>query len=227
MRYEVKLKNRWSKELAYLCGLITGDGSMPSTSSKRSNSKLQRRHPIYFYSTSLKFLREVYIPLFKGLFRLEPYIIKHKIGKNSIVYNCRIESMIIYNFLKVLGLKTGRKAKIAGIPKMPIKYKIYFLAGLLDTDGGKKGSGFGLSTASKKLARFCEDMFKALRISYHSCPWEYKGHVYHQVYVHKRNTGRLLETIPFKNIEKIKIIRSMCLSGSVSRALEQNSAKPW
>lgn len=128
--------------------------------------------------------------------------------------------MDVYNFLKGLGLKTGKKSKIAIVPKMPAEYAVYFLAGLLDTDGGKKGSGFGLSTASKKLARFSMIMFKNLGIPYRSCPWEYNGHIYHQIYVHRNCAKLLLEKVPFKNIEKIKTLESMCLGSSVGRALK-------
>ena len=90
---------------------------------------------------------------------------------------------------------------------MPLKYHPYFLAGLFDTDGGKKGSGFGLCTASKYLAMFCMDMFEKYDIPFHSCPWKYKDHVYHQIYTRKRDMWKVLKTFPIKHIDKINFIK--------------------
>jgi hypothetical protein len=209
MKHKPMLPNKWNENLAYLCGLITGDGSMPIAKSKRTNQKTQIRYNIYFYSNSYDFLIKVYLPIFKNLFKIDPYIQKNKFGKNKNVHNCRIESIELYYFLKKLGLKTGKKARVAVAPKMPNKLKIHYLAGLMDTDGGKKGSGFGISTASKYIAKFCEDLLKDLNIPYSSCPWEYKNHIYHQIYVTKRNLHKFREQIPIRNIEKIKTIDKM------------------
>ena len=107
---------------------------------------------------------------------------------------------------------SGKKARIASPLKMPEKYKIYFLAGLLDTDGGKKGSGFGISTASEKLSDFVKMMFSKLDMKYHYCPWKFSGHSYHQIYLNKEDSIKILEFIPLRNKEKIDFLK--CLSGS-------------
>lgn len=198
---------RISKDLAYFCGLILGDGSLPYAHSKRPNGKLHKRHIINFFSTSIKFLKNIYQPLFVKLFDIKPKIYIQKRGKNLIVYNCRIESKIIFKFLEKIGLTTGRKAKIAKVPKLLKTYHLHLLAGLLDTDGGKKGSGFGLSTASEALALFCSKTFKDLGLSYHSCPWLYKNHNYHQIYVHKGDMFKILKYIPLQNKDKINFIK--------------------
>ena len=106
----------------------------------------------------------------------------------------------------------GKKARIAKIPNLPKEYFLFLLAGLLDTDGGKKGSGFGLSTASEYLAEFCENIFKELELSYASCPWFYKNHTYHQIYVHKKDFDNLLKYIPLKNEDKLKFINLVIAS---------------
>lgn len=206
MIYTPKLPKRWNKELAYVFGLLLGDGSLPVANSIRPNGKYQKRHIIFFVSNSKEFLEEIYIPLFKELFglTLKTELVKNK--KNPL-YVCRIESKRVYEFLKKKGFTIGRKAKIAKIPKMPKKYEIYLLAGLLDTDGGKKGNGFGLSTASKYLAAFCIKIFKKLELRHNSCPWFYKDHFYHQIYVPKLEMGKLLKAIPIKNKDKIKFIQ--------------------
>jgi len=72
----------------------------------------------------------------------------------------------------------------------------------------KMGNGFGLSTSSKELADFCINLFKKLNLSFHSCPWFYNNHYYHQIYVHKKDFHKLLKYIPLKNNEKINYLKS-------------------
>ncbi len=206
MIYNAKLPRRWDEDFAYLFGLLLGDGSLPVTKSKRSNGSYQKRYMIYFLSGSKDFLEKIYIPLFKKLFGLTLKIEIRK--KVHDIYISRIESKKVYEFLEKKGFTIGRKAKIARIPKLPKKYYPYLLAGLLDTDGGKKGGGFGLSTASKYLASFCIKVFKKLELPYHSCPWQYKDHTYHQIYINKKNLQKILKTIPLRNVDKIAFIKS-------------------
>ena len=160
----------------------------------------------------MEFLKKTYIPTFKKLFKLKPYISPINRPGYNIYWNCRIESKEVYEFLQNKGFTIGRKAKIAKIPNLPRKLKKFLLAGLLDTDGGKKGSGFGFTTASPYLAKFCEEMFKEFKLSYHSCPWRYNNHTYHQIYIHKKDCKKILNLIPIKNQDKIDFIK--CLSSS-------------
>jgi hypothetical protein len=208
MIYDPKLPSRWDKDLAYLFGLLLGDGCLPITKSVRPNGKYQTRNMICFISGEIEFVNEVYIPIFKKVFGLIPRTTLAIKSNGNHAYNCRIESKRIYKFLNEMGYTIGRKAKIATVPKMPKKYHVYLLAGLLDTDGGKKGNGFGLSTASPHFAAFCIDMFESLNLPYHSCPWTYKNHVYHQIYVGRKNMWKVLKAIPIRNVNKIRFIES-------------------
>lgn len=212
MKYSASLP-KWSNNLAYFCGLIVGDGSLPKGFSKRYNGKFQRRYEISFVSKSLKFIKNVYQPLFENLFGIKPYIVRWKDKNKDEIFYCRLESKNLYNFLtNKLGMISGRKARIASPIKMPERYKMYFLAGLLDTDGGKKGSGFGISTASEKLSDFVKMMFSKLDMKCHYCPWKFNGHLYHQIYLNKEDSIKILEFIPLRNMEKIEFLK--CLSGS-------------
>ena len=74
MKYNPVLPRRWSSNLAYIFGLIMGDGSMPITKSKRPNGKFQQRFHIYFISESKSFIDSIYNPLFNSLFGLNPWI---------------------------------------------------------------------------------------------------------------------------------------------------------
>lgn len=208
MEYKPLLPKKWNADLAYFFGLLLGDGSLPNATSIKPNGKLQQRYSIYFISNSKEFLDEIYVPLFFKLFSIKPYLMRVKF-KKSPVYNCRLHAKQIYQYLVRIGYISGRKARIASIPSsLPQKYYKDILAGLLDTDGGKKGSGFGLSTSSNKLADFCILMFKKYNIPYRSCPWEFNNHIYHQIYVHKREMWKILKTIPIKNKDKIDFLMS-------------------
>lgn len=179
---------------------------MPITKSKRSNGKFQQRYHIYFISASDSFISQVYHPIFEKLFGLKPWV-ETRIRKGVKLYISRIESKEVYEFLQRKGFTVGKKARIATVPKMPKKYRVDFLAGLFDTDGGKKGSGFGLCTASIHLANFCMSMFDEHNISYHSCPWKYKDHTYQQIYTKKRDMWKVLKTFPIKHTDKISFIK--------------------
>ena len=206
MKYKPTLPKKWNSDLAYISGLLIGDGSMPKTKSKRKNGKFQQRYHIYFMSEFKYFIDNIYNPIFLSLFSLKPWT-EIKIRKGNKLYISRIESKEVYEFFQNLGFTTGRKARIATVPKMPKKYHPYFLAGLFDTDGGKKGSGFGLCTASKSLALFCIDMFKRYNIPFHSCPWKYKDHIYHQIYVKKGDMQKVLKAFPIRHLDKINFIK--------------------
>lgn len=212
MRYNVRLP-KWNSNLAYFCGLIVGDGSLPKGFSKRPNGEIQKRYEISFISTSLEFIKNVYQPIFEGLFNIKPYIVRWKdkrSGRRDELFYCRIESIELYNFLtNKLGMISGKKARIASPIKMPEKYKTYFLAGLLDTDGGKKSSGFGISTASEKISDFVKEMFSNLDLDYRYYPWNFNNHVYHQIYLNKEESIKILGVIPLRNMEKIRILNNM------------------
>ena len=216
MKYNPCLPKEWNEDLAYIFGLLLGDGSLPCSYTKRPNGEYQKRHIIHFFSKDRDFIYKVYLPLFKKLFNLTPVVKVRK--RDSILYYATIESKILYTFLRDKGFTIGRKAKIAKIPNLPSIYHLDLLAGLLDTDGGKKGNGFGLSTASKYLAEFCENIFKNLKLPYNSCPWKYRDHIYHQVYVPGKKMYKLLEHIPLKNKGKISFLKYKCLGSSVGRA---------
>lgn len=203
-----KLPEGWNKDMAYLFGLLLGDGSLPNSNTMRPNGKRQKRYVICFVSDSKEFMLKTYQPLFKKVFGLEPKMTPRFRDNRNILYESRIESKILYAFLVKMGYTSGRKARIATIPVMPNKYHASLLAGLLDTDGGKKGNGFGLSTASLHLAKFCEEMFRKLGLPYNSCPWRHKDHVYHQVYVPKSSMHKILKSIQIQNKDKIEYLQS-------------------
>jgi len=204
------LPRRWNKDLAYIFGLLLGDGSLPVSATKRPlgrRQRFQKRHIIHFFSNSKEFIINTFIPCFYKLFHLTPRITLQK--RKSNLYCATIESKKLYTYLEKKGFTVGKKAKIARVPSsLPQKYYPELLAGLLDTDGGKKGNGFGLSTASRYLASFCIKMFEKFGLPYHSCPWRYKNHIYHQIYIGSKHMHKLLKAIPLENNEKVTFLKS-------------------
>ena len=201
------LPQEWNPDFSYLFGLLLGDGSLPNCITKSGNYKPQKRHLVHFYSNSKIFVEEVYLPLFKKLFNIEPRNTILKREGRSDLFVITIESKILYTFLKMKGFTIGKKACIAKVPKIPESLEVFLLAGLLDTDGGKKGGGFGLSTASESLALFCIKVFKDNQIPYKSTPCPYNGHVYHQIWVRRTEMYRILRCIPLQHPDKIEFLK--------------------
>ena len=206
------LPSEWNEEFAYLFGLLLGDGTLPNFSSKRPpnyKNKYQKRHVICFISNSKQFIERVYNPCFCSVFGLNPNIIKRIRLNRNVIFWSRIESIMIYKFLEKWGFTTGKKARIASVPKtLPDNLSPFLLAGLLDTDGGKKANGFGLSTASEHLAKFCMKVFDQFDIPFHSCPWHKNNHTYHQIYTGRRTMHKILEHIPLRHPDKISFLIS-------------------
>jgi hypothetical protein len=210
MGHKPKLPATWDADLAYICGLLTGDGTLPNRISKHPSGRIQKRYEIAFISEKLDFIKEIYQPIFENIFGLKPYITQVIPDGKKPNFRCRIESKEIYLYLtEKLKLSSGKKARIAKVPIMPKELEIYFLAGLLDTDGGKKGSGFGFTTASPYLAEFVTQKFAELSLNFNSCPWTFKGYTYHQIYVPKTKLHNFLSLIPIRNNEKIETIKAL------------------
>jgi len=131
------LPREMSEDLAYLMGLLIGDGT------------LTYREAVYL-STADAFIAEEFVRIMYDLFG---YAVKCKRnGKDYFV-----SSLQIRRFLEALGLgydSASEKYVPAAILKSPKKYVTAFLQGLFDTDGyaNKKGNVF-YTTTSKRLAR--------------------------------------------------------------------------
>jgi DNA mismatch repair protein MutS len=125
------------KDLAYLIGLLIGDGTLTYEDS-------------YYLCTGDNFISNEFIRINKRLFNYDVKIKKN--GKDHYV-----ASKYLRGFLYLLGLKY-KKSYEKEIPeiilKAPKKVIVAFLQGLFDADGtaGKKYGKVSLSTTSRKLA---------------------------------------------------------------------------
>ncbi|MBU2100808.1 hypothetical protein KKB11_06255, partial [Candidatus Micrarchaeota archaeon] len=137
-----KLNN---KNLAYLAGLVFGDGSIYLTK--------QNQAGIRFYNSDEKLLKEFDKIIFE-LFGLKT----EKLTEKDKVPGRRINSIVIWNLLKEFGLSNKKlESKLSHFcTEQSNELLAEVLQGLYDTDGYvSKGSSphVGLTTISKKLAQ--------------------------------------------------------------------------
>src|SRR3989344_6869566 len=118
-----KLQKEYSYELAYLAGFIAGDGHV----SKRSE--------IMFVNDSKDIIHEI-IPKFVDFV----FGVKLRFRKEGNYYRAVLNSKQIHVFFnKVIGFPAGKKKGSLRVPcfiYLSDEYKIGFLQGLFDSDGG-------------------------------------------------------------------------------------------
>jgi len=128
-RSEVKICEV-DKDIAYLLGVIEGDGSLSITRRKRGGYHYLFR----IYSGDKEYINYLKI-LLNRLFLIKGKINKDKRKKNS--YYLLIQNAPLFFYFANLGSEIGKK-KIGNPPKI-IKtdntYALNYLAGLVDTDG--------------------------------------------------------------------------------------------
>ena len=150
------LPKKFSPELAYLVGFIAGDGHV----SKRSEVRA--------WNDSKKIIKEIIPRHVRSVFKL-----KTQTFKNKGCYTVMINSKPAHSFLShVIGLPVGKKKGRLEIPEFIFKsktYKLNFLKGLFDSDGGvtvhKDGKASILySSSTKKFLLQVRDLLKEFSV---------------------------------------------------------------
>lgn len=129
--YKITLPSYLCGDLAYLIGVMIGDGTIVSPV-KRKRGGYRWRILITGERDHLEFFTNIVI----GLFNYKPKIYKDPRKRNT--YSLVINSKVIHRyFTRVLGFKMGAKEEEYDIPKVVVSAKFfkYFLAGMVDTDG--------------------------------------------------------------------------------------------
>lgn len=136
----IRLPEKISEDLAYLCGIFAGDGSINYRRKKNEYSIKVVGNP----KDEKKFYHQVIGPKFENVFGVFP---KMKYHDSKTTYGFSIYSKTIYNYLvNIIGLPSGVKYGSLKIPKVFLTDKnltIAFVTGVFDTDGCvcfKKGS---------------------------------------------------------------------------------------
>jgi len=155
---EDKALTVFTKELAYLTGVIAGDGHI----TKRTQINIVTDSPKY-----LSFL----INLNKKLFDISPKVYQDENG----LFRLDINSHPLYFiFTRIIGLPKGKKKGVLKIPEfiyLNDSFKIYFLRGLFDTDGGltlsKKGAKSILfSSSTLPFLNKVQELFKEFDVNF-------------------------------------------------------------
>lgn len=127
-RTRIKIPEINSK-IAYLSGIITGDGSL--TICKRKKGGYHYRINIVGHKEHLQYLTT----LLNDLFNYKPQVLRDKRKANCYLIN--IYSAAIFFYFTQLGFTTGKKRNVK-VPRTiadnPKLFKHYML-GLIDTDG--------------------------------------------------------------------------------------------
>ncbi|MDD5649510.1 MAG: LAGLIDADG family homing endonuclease [Candidatus Nanoarchaeia archaeon] len=166
LQKDLKLPNKLSNELAYLCGVLAGDGHI----SKNYGGKC--RNDIYCSGNpkdEVEYYNQIIIPLFFKLFniKLKARYFTHK------TYGVFFGSKAIYDFLtQIVGLSKGKKYTNLKIPKLFLKDKKlinFFICGVFDTDGGfslkKRYKGYSYYPVIcfvSKSKKFIDEIYKQI-----------------------------------------------------------------
>lgn len=203
----IKLMKELTPKLAYLVGIIYGDGWI--------NSEVNR---IGLDKGNYEFLKEVYIPLLFDLFNLNL-----EIKKAHRSWRVSFKNKIIWDMLvQVFGLRSN-KSQTAKVPdairRANTNIQKYFLAGLFDTDGGSRQGSFGFTTSSlafnEEIIRVMNDIGIPLRKD----TWFNKkvNKRYYGFVVSKCNCPLILEQIPLKNQKRLLLLDNLCTGAGVAK----------
>ncbi len=165
---EIILPSEVTEDLAYLCGILAGDGYIaPLTDIKHKYTIICCGNP----KDEKEFYLQVVIPLLSRLFNIK---IVPKVCSDGTI-RIRIGSKGISTFLvNLIGLPTGKKYDSLKIPKLFLnneKLKISFIRGVFDTDGcicfkkdGKPYPHYPVITLSSKSYKFIKEISDELKI---------------------------------------------------------------
>lgn len=131
-RRGIILPQEISEDLAYLCGIFAGDGSINYRRKKSEYSLKVVGNP----KDEKEFYHQVIGPKFEKVFGIFP---KMKYHDSKTTYGFSVYSKTIYNYLvNFIGLPSGVKYPNLGIPEIFLKddkLTIEFIKGVFDTDG--------------------------------------------------------------------------------------------
>ncbi len=208
-----------NNNLAYLAGAIIGDGHLyKGNKSKNSPYKDYRIH----IETINKEYTSLLLDYIKTIIKTKTSV-KKRIDKRTnrkIRYYIQVRNKQLYKFLsEELKIPIGKKSGKVNIPDEILKNKIYsewFIAGLYDTDGGKRGHTIGFTTKSKKLIDQTSLLLNKFKISHLKEKWNNQKYNkdYYGIRLHKKSIDTFLKKFPLQNKSK----KRECQSGQMGQA---------
>jgi intein/homing endonuclease len=176
----IKIPKKFSPDLLYLSGLILGDGCLSINHIRKENNLHYR---VTITSGDENFLIKKVKPLFSDLFEAECWITKNT--SQWVCWDLNKANKAIYRLLtKIIEIPNGKKSHKARIPSkikalLPDQ-RIAFLAGLIDSDIGRRKGGLGTTFASKQIVLDLIETFSELDITAKSYGSHYKDNKYIQ-----------------------------------------------
>jgi len=190
-----------SKELAYLSGVVLGDGHV----------KGYTRHlgyPLYaiiIEKLETHYSRDILPSIIKSIFGLRPKVYFHT--RKSRLVRISIASKIIHRvFTNLLKFSAGAKTSkpLIVISEWSDELKLQFVAGLFDTDGGRSGGSYSLGNNLKEVIDFARIVLEQKGIKTKTYTQQNKNAVYYHLYVRQKSRDNFLQTVPVLNERKFE-----------------------
>ncbi|MFH1977756.1 MAG: LAGLIDADG family homing endonuclease [Candidatus Aenigmatarchaeota archaeon] len=178
------------ENLAYLYGVICGDGCLNTpTKNKRGSYRFR----VSISIQSINYVKTI-SQLIKNLFNLDTTQVFDKTK-----YALYINSGIVFSYFNLLGVPVGKKYFKMKIPKeikQDKKLFLQFLAGLIDTDG----SVSSIIYLSQKDTNFLNEILKTSKIfglvvDLKYSPFYIDGEIYHRYYLKFKKDDQILSLL--------------------------------
>ena len=163
MTKRIQFPNEINPELLYFVGVIVGDGSLPI----KHNGDNKRSFVITIEKANEKFIVSVLKPLAERLFGVKWSITTRLREGRKQTWCLYLYSKAVYRFLVEKfdfseGKKSGRIRMPLLVRNLKPRQRIPFIAGVMDTDWGVLGNGFGTHCSSRMLLVDVRDVLRNL-----------------------------------------------------------------
>ncbi len=164
---ETRIPKKLTLEVCFLVGVILGDGHL-----KKDKAR------IVLELTNRPKLEKI-ARIFESTFAINKIRITTRIDKRKnrkIRFGFNINNTPIYQlFAKIFGIPLGKKSNIIKVPSIiknsTLEMKKSFLLGVLITDGGKRHTGYGLSSASEEFRDNVAELLMKFNINCYKDQW--------------------------------------------------------
>ena len=167
---KLKFPNALTEDLAYIVGLILGDGSLAGNQSNKKGN----------WSISAFFDNKDHRAYFDKLIKKElGFYPKHFLTDKNYHLSCFCSKAAHYLFRNFFEIPNGYKSSIIIAPKIIVNASVgiqsAFIRGLFDSDGTFTSNEVRYSTTSKKMAEQMHELLDLQGIKSSTCTWQKKG----------------------------------------------------
>lgn len=188
-----------NEELFYFLGVILGDGCIKNSFRPSGH----RRFTIKIEKLRTRFSEFCLPKLVEEVFGFKPqlYFRKKKSELVAVTINSKVVSRMLTN---IFGFAYGKKIDkpVDFVLQFPEHLQLYFIAGLLDTDGGYSGKNFAFCNSSKKMVLYVKDFMEKHSIETRFYPQRKGPFEWFLLFVQSRSRQKFLDTFPLLNERK-------------------------